>query len=300
MRYYRRNIDPRLRELERKYQSTGDVDSLMRLNRARKRAGLKAQCAGDTTDFSRYMRQLVRPKFRMLAVGDTQFPAFKISVSDTDDSPETFGSYDMSMTFIRSIIRETHNLGYFGLIDLGRDEQRKYRCDVCLSYVLSYGEPTDLETGDRYIDITCDDCNNKWKQEIRIPVYPIVYLFCYSLLEPTGDPIDLRRFIDAELVADQWMRYEDPRSLTDPTYRRGSYPTKVVLVRRPGTTWIKGILTKTDENFITWKYYVSYEGGVLPSLGHGNYDMHPIENGYVDYLIRLMSLPKDHDYELVY
>jgi len=238
-----------------------------------------------------------------MPIGGLQFVAYELTAGSRAGlrAPATFRDFDESIEELRQVIRGIQVLGYFGLISLGRRHRGERRCYDCHSNNIKRYAPQDRPWGDVFIAAECEECGETWEEDVPLPTtYPTAHLFCYSLLEPTGDPVNLGSFTNAELIADQWCKYEDPRSLTDPKYRRGSYPTKTVLVRRPGTALIEGKLEGVEDLFITWKYYVPYDEGMRPSLGSGHYDMHPIEEAYVDYLIRLMALPLEWDYELVY
>jgi len=255
------------------------------------------QCASVALFREIVQQVLADTRYYYVSVEQTQFTAYELRSHLTPDNHEDI---DQSVEELRHIIRGLHDLGYFGLIDLGRRHEGSRRCPDCSGTSIKRLAPQEDDLGYICITAECRKCGRTWAEDVDVPSnYPTGYLFCYSLLGPTGDPIRLGGH-QVELVADQWKRYEDPRSLEDPQYRRGSYPTKTVLVKRPGTAWIEGKLEKVDDLYVTWNYYVPYDEGMHPSLGGGHYDMHPIEEGYVDYLIRLMNLSDRHDYELVY
>jgi len=135
-----------------------------------------------------------------------------------------------------------------------------------------------------------------------------LYLVPKTIFQLSGDPIDRSSLqSDDRIVADMWMRWEDPLTLTYPERRRGSYPSKIILVQRPDQRMISGYLKHTEDNYITWMYTMPYDRG-KPSLGtgylnHGNYDM-PLDEARIDYLCRVLKLASfsgdDRVFQLLY
>jgi hypothetical protein len=105
-----------------------------------------------------------------------------------------------------------------------------------------------------------------------------------SVMEPSGRPITEIAWDESPsgsiLLADQWRRHEDPRSLIDPQYRGGYYPTAVLLVE------------SANHDYVTWQDAVSYDvrRQVGSNLSYPHFDM-TLERAKVDYLCRLLKLP---------
>lgn len=126
--------------------------------------------------------------------------------------------------------------------------------------------------------------------------YAKAYMVPYRVLGLSTDyPVDLRGK-DVELLADHWALGSDYRTLTDTQFRQGTYPTKIILVKRA-----------RQGDYVTWMQVYAYDGEQRQYQDKGHYDMNR-QQGYTNYVMRLLQLSvprgflsRDYNtYELVF
>jgi hypothetical protein len=301
---YRRNSDESLRELERSWQSDpSNIDTFLVYNLERRRNGLEPLIHDVPAHQMReFLESLLEPYFDVLSFPGTQFTVWEVKKSITDRS------YATLERLISEITPQIIELGWIILIKSKRQVLlRIHRKAETNEWVVQWRENGRINDNKSYFTDDRQDAEATMRDmERRIPLaYPEFYVLSRNIIQPSGYPI--RNTPQGELVADQWQRYEDPRSLDEPQYRRGSYPVRTILVRvknLPGSTtpgapenWAQTFKPRPD-TYITWRYIIPYEGDRTTSFDGGHYDM-TMEQGYVDYLVRLLKLDTSSDYRLI-
>jgi len=311
---YRRNSDERLRELERAYQSDpSNLENFTAYNRERRRNGLDTLIL-DEPILSHQMREfleLLELHFDIFSLPGTQFPVLEVKRSLISKSyPFTPNKQQATALeqLVLDIAPQILELGWIILIQRKNRAQLRIRRNVETNeWVVQWGENGRIDDNKSYFTDDRQDAEATMRDmERRIPhAYPEFYILPRTIIQPSGYPV--RNPPQGELVADQWQRYEDPRSLDEPQYRRGSYPVRTILVRvenLPGSTtpgapenWAQTFKPRPD-TYITWRYIIPYEGDRITSFDGGHYDM-TMEQGYIDYLVRLLKLDTLFDYRLI-
>jgi len=253
---YRRNAMNRLREYEEQWKLfPDDLNIFRQLNRERIRLELEPITL-PARDFylALYDSDLFVPQMWITTIDHLQFPAYEVrkDIAVTDILPVLPQNIDHIKT-IEQIIKNAIPI----IIELGWVALLKSRIlkNEEIDWSFPYHDPGP-------------------------PRYPDLYLVPRTIIQPSGDSNICKSRNDI-LLADQWIRYEDPRSLENPRLRRGHYPVKVVLFYRPTGS--------STDRYITWLCIVPYDQENNPNLINGHYDMDKIE-GYTDYLVRLLHL----------
>jgi hypothetical protein len=206
---------------------------------------------------------------------------------------------------MRRAAQESICSNFFGLIDYRHDFRPNRECPECRRSPVTLVDTQEDDWGDVIETLECPDCADPYEQQLpAASYYPRLYLLTREILRPSGEPLleEYRLPSGSRLVADAWMMDEDPLVLTDPSRRRGSYPTKIVLGHKKGMGYAGGRLADNVDLYSTWQGYYSYEvdQGMSPiSLGQGNYDLTPIEEAYTNYARRLLRLDRRNNFELV-
>jgi hypothetical protein len=294
--HYRRNADKTVRQLEREYNATGDISVLQQLNRARLRIN---QCPIrgdlDPSAFEAYIRPILNTRylqFRIEKVHDAQFAVYAVTPITSFDQPD-WDTYDDCVFQMRHIAQQTVCANFVGLIHLAPIFIGNNMCPGCgMRGTREVDVGTD-QYGRKYRIRSCNHCLEDHREHWPAPqTYPVLYLVSKEVLRPSGD-IPRRPRPGSTILADAWRVGEDPRALTSPQFRTGSYPTKIVLSSTtdefPGgkTTFT---YFNTDLCYISYDvspdapWYVSYRGDVS--------HMSTLRIGQTRYLARLLDITR--------
>jgi len=328
--FYRRNADTRLRNLERALQLNYTIDNLIAYNQELLRHGMPTVAATQT--MTRQAIGNLLPDFYVWGLDDLQFPGLEIQLRMTEfdatypvlpRTPEHFAVVD---TRVRSVIPLLLSLGWVALVQqCGEVSLRLKRNKEYDEWIVEYRVDGELDGMKSYYTNDKQDAEQTMSlmQRLSHPAqYPEILTVPRTVMEPSGRPIVTRA---GRIVADQWRKGENPRSLEVPEFRQGTYPTAIILVERPEEILRKlpvclycsgnipvGVGDRecarhedpnlvesplSSKNYVTWAYRVPYEEGVSPSTDHGHYDM-TLAEAKVDYLCRLLVLPSACSYQL--
>jgi hypothetical protein len=322
--YYRRNADSRLRSLERDLTISYTLDNLLAYNQELLRHGMPTVVA--PPEFVRKaLERLWWGRFSVWGIGDLQFPALEIKKNILDEAypllrPETLQQFKEIDTSLRSAIPLLLSLGWVALIkQCGKVTLRIKKDKEWGEYIVEWIEDKKHVNDDESYHTNGLSAEDKMDAEATMQhmlqtlhptKYPELITVPRTVMEPSGRPITPQGAIftvedqpnwdllSGRLLADQWAKFSDPRALTDPDYRRGSYPTAIILVERAAADSHRHHeVSPGGANYVTWQYYVPYDEGMQPSLGRGNYDM-TLEIAKVNYLCRLLAITDNGNCQL--
>lgn len=302
---YRRNADQGLRQVEREYLQDPSTTNLIAYNRARKRAALLPIEASIGSVREIIERELA-PHYWAIGITGLQFNALEVrfdvtkGISRVKDSEAFLAMYNLLLSKIPTIL----DLGYVvllkqeGIVTLRVVHNRDYG-----EYVVEWREDGKVIDRKSYHTDDKDDAKatmEHMKTYAHPQKYPEFYVVPQSIMRPSGrftaENIASGSAIGGVLIADAWQKGSDPRTLTDPTLRRGTYPSEVILVRYKDTEAVDG--QPDPHAYFTSMWRVPYDRpGVAGYRDHGNYDM-TLAQAKADYVARLLQLPNQAHYRI--
>lgn len=316
---YRRNADDRLRDLERAYKADPSANTLMAYNRARMRLGIEPIVAPNNLvlgpegainvlqtlwnpDCSPIRRSL---EFRFLdGYGvRTQFPVMQIVKNILGKDYPTIAENNDQVNSIEQKMREAIptmlDLGWVVLLQncnsavtLRIKRNRDYD-----EWIVQWVENKKVDEDKSYYTDNKEDAEiTMLDMQSRIPKkYPVAYLLPKTIFQPSNNPIEPAIQVPGTLIADQWIVNEDPRTLKEPSLRRGSYPTKMIIYEKDFSPATAAYETR----FVTSQCMYPYDTvNKTPNLNNGHYGL-TWEAAKLNYLIRLLKLSTDCSYQLL-
>lgn len=293
---YRRNADTHLRQTERDYQREPTLETLLAYNRARLRAGQPPIRAA-----ARMVRQILsqlKPYYWYAGIPDTQFDAVEalpdimnLREAGLTSVPRNQAEHQQLTSLLVRCIPQLLEVGWVALIkQCGSVSLRIQYNSAYDEYDVLWREDGELIESRTYSTADHADAE-RYMQEtlegLHPREYPGLVTLPASIMQPSGR-ITLSHLV-GELIADEWQKDSDPLTLTDPSRRRGSYPTSIILIRAQDLP--------PSRSYITWRYIHPYDPGVNPSRDRGHYEM-TREDARIDYLCRLLKLPAGCSYQL--
>lgn len=331
---YRRNSDEGLRKLEENWRLfPDDIEALSALNRARKRANLpllKMDPPLEPKDLTTRLKTVLGKNFWAIELSQTQFPAYYLK-KDILDETYPIVPNEKSVNALRNLLIQTAvplvvESGWVALLmDRPTVKLKIVRKPSTDEWVVRWIENGRVNENKSVYTNDKEDAQGTLRhmqREIKYE-YPLLYFVPQSVIELSGDQIlPAPRGV---AIADAWKQFEDPRSLTDPSYRRGSHPTKNVLAFQAGrcplchgaghnmiTVGKQRILEdcscrklitegRAQEigSYFVWNYIVSYDEEIPPYYANGNYDLIK-EEGYAVYLSKLLKLNYTSDFKIYF
>lgn len=305
--HYRRNADQNMRQAEREYLQDPSTTNLIAYNRARKRAAL-LPVEASISSVREFIERELAPHYWAIGITGLQFNALEVrfdvtkGTSRVKDSDAFLAMYNLLQSKIPTIL----DLGYVvllkqeGIVTLKIVRDSDYN-----EYIVEWREDGKLVDRKSYHTDDKDDAKATMKhmQTYAHPQkYPEFYVIPQSTMRPSGrlasENIASGSAIGGVLIADAWQKDSDPRTLTDPTLRRGTYPSEVLLVRYKDPDAITPTGHPDIHAYFTTMWRVPYDRpGVSGYRDHGNYDM-TLEQAKADYVVRLLKLPNQAHYRI--